>query len=250
MSKAKEYFQFIEKLENDPKFCFMVIETGEVLLSYDKNVEFADFFRSVTSYKIDWKQFCSEIKEIRDQFVIKDENHPTYKQCIKTISKDAKWSLIYAYFAKKRFEMAEPIIAENASYSYYYAVNVIKDRFELGEKAIATNVSFSIDYAAKILDGKFELAEPEISKTSDYSFEYAKKVVGRFELGEPAIARNPRLSYEYAVDILRGRFELGEDAMMRDENIMLQYAQNVMKGKLPEKMHNAMLLLTYENQAA
>jgi hypothetical protein len=257
MSQAKDYFHFIEKLENDPKFCFMVINTGSTFSN--KRIPNSKEYPDHQERKID--KFLEDLsfnyhvlkgttEEVRKKFNITDENHPTYKQCVETISKHSTWSLMYAFFTAERFELGERAIAKNSTNSLQYAHCVIKQRFELGEKAISEIAEDSINYSRLVLGNKrFELAESNISTSSFDSLNYAK-IIGRFELGEPAIARSGDASYRYANEVLRGRFELGEDAMMEDERIMLNYAQNVLKGKLPEKMHNAMVLKTYENEAA
>jgi len=59
--------------------------------------------------------------------------------------------------------------------------------------------------------------KPVISKDAYYSYLYAKYVIeGRFILGEPAISKNAEYSYWYAI--------------------------NVIKSRLPDFMHNQMIL--------
>lgn len=261
MSQAKEYFHLIEKLENDPKFCFMVINSGNnfIKCAYEfkrwENSDLGKVFRVggkplLEHCKINYENLYAQTESCRKNFKIEDENHETYKQCLQTISTNSLWSLIHSCFSSQSFKLGEDAIAQNDLHSYLYAHLVIGNRFELGENSISKNAELSIEYARKVLlEMRFEMAEPLISKDPQLAAKYAQ-IIGKFEMGEPAIATNYELSYWYAENILRGRFELGEDAMMQDEKTMLLYATNVMKGKLPEKMHNAMVLLTYGNKEA
>ena len=106
----------------------------------------------------------------------------------------AKTNTIWAfdYVSKHgKDEDLEPIIAKNAEYSFWYAIEVLDDRFELGEKAIAKDYYFAYRYAKLILNGPFKLGEPAIAKNSYYSYSYAFDILnGPFPLGEPEIAKS------------------------------------------------------------
>ena len=110
-----------------------------------------------------------------------NKNHPTYKKCLETISKNAKVSLSTAE-------------------------NIIEGRFELAEPEISKQHYYAVMYARSILKGRFELGEEAISKSPESSFDYARHVLrGRFELGENAIAQNENLAYRYATEIILGQ---------------------------------------------
>lgn len=254
MDASTEYFELIKKLEKDPEFCFSATNAGKEFVEYvsDNYGSRADKWKSIhkpflESCGVDWHKLYTSANSNRKNFSIADKNHPSYKQCLQTISTDPKMSLVYAYFnilsddKEKRFALGEPAIAQVAKYSYLYAEKVIRSRFELGEEIISKDEEISIDYARRVLGKRFETAEPLISKNPRFSAQYAEAIKGRFELGEPAIASDPSLSYWYAEQILKGRFEMGEPAISTDENLMLKYAKNIMKGKLPEDMHHVMI---------
>jgi len=82
-----------------------------------------------------------------------------------------------------------------------------------------------------------------ICKNTHYSYCYAKHVIkGKWELGEPAISKNVYYSYCYALYVIKGRWELGEAAISKNAFNSFHYAKNVIKGRLPDFMHNALLL--------
>jgi len=49
-------------------------------------------------------------------------------------------------------------------------------------------------------------------------------------------------SFRYAQNVIKGRWVEAEDFIMTKSNSLLLYAQYVIKGKLPDKMHNMMIL--------
>ena len=59
---------------------------------------------------------------------------------------------------------------------------------------------------------------------------------------EDLIMTDPWCSYLYARDIIKGRWIEAEDIIMTSSYESYRYAKYVIKGKLPEKMHNMMIL--------
>ena len=59
---------------------------------------------------------------------------------------------------------------------------------------------------------------------------------------EDIILNSPWYSYIYARDIIEGRWIESEDIIMAHPPYAFFYAVYVTEGKLPEKMHNMMLL--------
>jgi len=82
-----------------------------------------------------------------------------------------------AYNLGNRIPELEPVISQNAFYSYYYAKDVIKGRWELGELAISKDAGYSYWYAINVIKVRFILAEPAISKDACYSYLYAREVI-------------------------------------------------------------------------
>jgi len=54
-------------------------------------------------------------------------------------------------------------------------------------------------------------------------------------------------SYRYALNVVKGRWIEAEDIIMNDSIYSSYYAVNVIEGKLPEKMHNMMILHAIKN---
>jgi len=96
--------------------------------------------------------------------------------------------------------------------------------------------------------GKTPELETTISQDTYYSYRYAIEVIkDRWELGEPAISKDAYYSYCYAKYIIKGRWELGEPAISQDAYSSYWYAIEVIKGRLPDFMHNALLLSNDES---
>jgi len=96
---------------------------------------------------------------------------------------------------------------------------------------------------ARNLGKRIPKLEPLISKDALYSYYYARDVIkGRFILAELAIIQDAYFSYWYAIEVIEGRFELGEPVISKDSEYSYLYAEDVIKGKLPDFMHNALLL--------
>jgi len=96
---------------------------------------------------------------------------------------------------------------------------------------------------AKELGERIPKLEGIILKDAAYSFYYAKNVIkGKFELSEPAISKNTQYSYWYAKYAIKGRWELGEPAISQDAYSSYWYAIEVIEGRLPDFMHNQMIL--------
>ena len=59
---------------------------------------------------------------------------------------------------------------------------------------------------------------------------------------EHIVLRSPSHAYLYALDVIKGRWIEAEDLIMTNIRMSYFYAKNIIRGKLPEKMHNMMIL--------
>ena len=59
---------------------------------------------------------------------------------------------------------------------------------------------------------------------------------------ELIIIKDPYYAYQYARDLIKKRWIEAENIISTDSWYAYLYAENVIQGKLPENMHNAMLL--------
>jgi len=64
---------------------------------------------------------------------------------------------------------------------------------------------------------------------------------------EDIIMTCPWFSYLYALGVIKCRWIEAENIIMTDPDNCFLYAKDVIKGKLPEKMHNMMILHAIEN---
>jgi hypothetical protein len=64
----------------------------------------------------------------------------------------------------------------------------------------------------------------------------------RYKDLELIIIKDSYYSYFYARDVIQGRWTEAEDIISTNSCYIYYYALDVIKGKLPENMHNAMIL--------
>ena len=215
MNTNKTYFDFVERLDSDPDFCFGATIQNDTFYC-DETLK--SLFRDLVQQDI--RTYAQELP--KRAFKV-ECNEPTWQKCADTISKDPNWSVLFCYLHQFHQRTSRPAIIQDAKWACEYAKCVIQDhRFPLGEKAISKNAQQSLCYALLLKE--------------------------RFPLGEQAISQHAEYSLAYARDILKDRFELGEPSMVHSECAMLEYAKKVIKGKLPELLHNAMILKSYEKK--
>lgn len=89
--------------------------------------------------------------------------------------------------------------------------------------------------------------EPVIAKNGEVSYLYALRILhSPFPKGEPAIAKCPVWAVRYARFIIKKRFFAAEKYIARDPESCYNYYKHVIKRKLPKKMHESMILMSYE----
>jgi len=64
---------------------------------------------------------------------------------------------------------------------------------------------------------------------------------------EPLISKDVYSSYWYARHVIEGRWELVEPNISKNAKCSYLYAKNVIKGRLPDFMHNQMILSNDES---
>jgi len=98
-------------------------------------------------------------------------------------------------------------------------------------------------YKAKNLGLRIPKLEPTISQNVYWSYHYAKDVIkDRFILAEPTISKDVHYGYLYAINIIKGKWELAEPTISKDTHYSYLYAKYAIKGRLPDFMHNQMIL--------
>jgi hypothetical protein len=90
------------------------------------------------------------------------------------------------------------------------------------------------------------IGDERLSKEADTATAYACNVLkARFIKGEKAIGSDGNASYRYA-RMLGARFVEGEHAVSQSTKLMYLYAKDVCKGRLPDYMHNKMVLSSHK----
>jgi hypothetical protein len=76
-----------------------------------------------------------------------------------------------------------------------------------------------------------------------YAYRWCK-VHGRNKQVEDILLNKKALRYlfDYALCVIKGRWEEAEEFIIRSPYFMNLYARNIIKGKLPDNLHNAMLV--------
>jgi hypothetical protein len=59
---------------------------------------------------------------------------------------------------------------------------------------------------------------------------------------EKIIIKSPLYAYYYAQELIKGRWTEAENIIATSSERAYLYALNIIKGKLPENMHNAMII--------
>ena len=85
--------------------------------------------------------------------------------------------------------------------------------------------------------------EPIIIKDPESAYLYARFIIrGRWIEAEDIISADSKLAFWYAQLVIKGRWKEAEDIIATDPRWAYLYAHDIIGGKLPENMHNMMLL--------
>lgn len=111
------------------------------------------------------------------------------------------------------------------------------------ERIIGKDVIYCVEYACDVIKGRWEPGEATIVQDAYSSCRYARYAIkGRWEPGEAAISEEGGASLDYAQYVIRGRWEPGEEAISSSTEHMYLYAKDVIGGRLPDFLHNKMVL--------
>jgi len=82
-----------------------------------------------------------------------------------------------------------------------------------------------------------------IIKSSEFAYNYSLNIIkGRWIEAEKYIIKDLHYAYFYANHIIEGRWIEAEDVISTSSIYAYLYARYIIKGKLPENMHNMMLI--------
>lgn len=161
----------------------------------------------------------------------------------------------YAIEIKKgRWAEAEEIIINDAEAAFRYAQFVMKSRWPEAEPLILNskpensyNIWILNSYLDALVCTRWPEAEPFIMQHPNFALSYTKKYLhGRWEDAEPFIKQSPVCAYTYALDIIKDRWVEAEEFIAQSANLSYEYAKHIIKGKLPEEMHNRIIILAMQ----
>jgi len=135
-------------------------------------------------------------------------------------------------------------------FAMWYAENIAKGEWKPGEKAILEGLDWTAFYYARAMGRRWELAEKKILAGKDPAtcFDYANEVIkDRWPEAEKFIVKNLDFALRYAIHFFGGRWEEYEKAIINDPERCYRYAKDAIKGRLPEHMHQAMVMHSFSN---
>ena len=136
----------------------------------------------------------------------------------------------------------------NAVFAMWYAENVAKGEWKPGEKAILKGEDWTAFYYARAMGRRWGPAEKKILAEKDVvtCFDYADQVIkGRWPEAEKFIIKNPDFALLYANNFFGGKWEEYEKSIINDTERCYLYAKDAIKGRLPEHMHQAMVMHSF-----
>jgi hypothetical protein len=215
---------------------FMILRGGKPVMQYAPNYE--------------------EIRDIYNDPVI-DKNKLSIIP--KPELKEGNAEALYAYALNvmgEEWPEAEPYIAKDAKWAYYYARDVMrlgfgvleKDRWYEAERYIIKNPKWACSYAIDVMKGKrWPDAEPYIMQDPESAYYYARDVIEeRWSEAEPYIMKDPEWAYWYAYSFMRkkgpttskGRWPEAEEYIMRSPQWAYKYARDMIGDRWPEAEDN------------
>ena len=212
---------------SNPKTAKKYLKKGPLYIIFKKQQE--GKLKKLYQYTHDYSQFM----DILDKPIRPDKE---IQQLIKP-PLDSKLEILVGFcvFIGSRWPEAEPIIAKNSRWAYFYVRDVLKRPWPEAEPTISKDPAFAYHYARGALKRPWSEAEPYIAKDSIWAWYYARYVLeDRFLEAEPYIAKSPQWAYYYALDILKHPWPEAEPYIIQDPCWAYFYAQNILKRRWPE----------------
>lgn len=202
------------------------------------------FEKEIEKYKNNVVKFLNFI--VTDNYELKDYDEfseYTLKDIVCEFSK-----CIYG-----RSDEIEKLVEKSARLAFDYACEVIKGRWEKFENNIPKYPNN--EETARILLGycienehTSEDIENKIRKFPEVAYSYAIRVKKeRWIEGEASILKDIEKATEYVFD-LKFRWPEYENKIKNKPKRIYEYAKKVIRGKLPEELHNRMMMKTLNDQ--
>ena len=152
-----------------------------------------------------------------------------------------------------RCDEIEELVIKIPKLATDYIDEVIKERWEKFENNISKypdneNIAMLIMEYCSEYKYKSEEAEKKISKFPEVAYRYAVRVKKeRWIEGEASILKDIEKATEYVFD-LKFRWPEYENKIKNKPKRIFEYAKKVIRGKLPDELHNRMMMKTLNNQ--
>ena len=143
-------------------------------------------------------------------------------------------------------ELEKRILAEqDLDQAVAYAVLVLGGRWSMAEKQISGCPEAALDYARFVVQGRWPEAEPCLLEDIYVAFTYAEQVIqGRWPEAEDGFAGSD-LAELCACEMLPGHWD--EEVAKKCPCWLFFYAKDVIGGRLPDELHNLMLVEAIKN---
>ena len=147
------------------------------------------------------------------------------------------------------------------------------------EDLILKSTKLSLEYIEQVIEGKWEEFEknipnyPDTKENASNLYRYCKDYGTPSKEIEDKIKNHPDTAYYYAINVKKERWPEAEKSLLKDINMaseyvkelgirwpeyeskiinkpkrIYEYAKQVIKGKLPEELHNRMMMRTLNNK--
>jgi hypothetical protein len=171
------------------------------------------------------------------------------KTLVAACKSNAVFAMWYAEnVAKGEWKPGEKAILKGEDWTAFYYARAMGRRWGPAEKKILAekDVVTCFDYADQVIKGRWPEAEKFIIKNPDFALRYAIQVIkGRWPEAEKFIIKNPDFALLYANNFFGGKWEEYEKSIINDTERCYLYAKDAIKGRLPEHMHQAMVMHSF-----
>ena len=231
-SDSFNYIRADQKKKMGAKFCPVFLSVPDNIFSSCKNIEdrLEDWVKKIYAQNNNLQLWSGHYLAVMNEeqcnsneqmgLVFNSYNWNNVPPSWLNVPSDATTAITFVKDVGVNLPEFEPVISQEPKTSYEYAV-ILKNRFEMGEPAIAKDAGLSCRYAKEVIGGRFLLGEPIIASVDRAADLYAEKI------------REWRLWGEFS-----------HETVMMSPVWMYHYAKDCCGGRLPENLHNRMLMLS------
>jgi hypothetical protein len=200
--------------------------------------------------KADLKQNGWMISSIIEDYTTAYGRQPKWESILISLD-DLDTAVDYCSYAKYRWKELENKIenSKNLENAIDYSTNVVQGRWDVCERMILE--SESVDHVMRyVYNNNFRWHEAEhiIVKDPNCAVSYSiENIENRWPEAEKSILKDIRCAEKYA-EHHQFRWKEYENKIKNKPNRIVNYAQKVIRGKLPEELHNRMLMLMLDSE--